>query len=110
MTSPHPEVDEIVALPELKCEPLVLVIATNDITTNITGVLLADLDSESIQRLKQSAGGRERQRKVSARIRADDDSVAYSIPYTEVSHRHTQDIDGCPTDSPTRSAGPKMPM
>ena len=100
MTSPHPEVGEIVVLSELDCKPLVLVIATDDTTSDITGVLLADLDSESIQRLEQSIGDRERRRKVAADIKAvTDDSVTYSVPYAEVAHRHAPGIDGCP-DSP----------
>ena len=52
----RPSAGDIVVLTELDSEPHLLVTAVDEAGDDVTGVLLADLAAETIQRLERSAG------------------------------------------------------
>ncbi|WP_420182828.1 hypothetical protein ACNO8S_16195 (plasmid) [Haloarcula sp. KBTZ06] len=82
-----PSVGDVVVLTELDSEPRLLVTAVDEFADEVTGVLLADLAAETIQRLEATAGNRQRRRKLTTAIRRADDLMTFRVPVDELRQR-----------------------
>lgn len=87
------EVGEVVSVTELDSEPALLVLAVDE---DLTGALLADLASETIQRLEATIGDREGRREVATAVANAADIMTFAVPPAEVAHRNEPGIQGCP--------------
>ena len=86
------EVGEVVTLTELDSEPAVLVLAVDE---DLTGALLADLATETIQRLEATVGDREGRREIVTAVANAEEIMTFAVPPAEVAHRNGPGIQGC---------------
>jgi hypothetical protein len=82
-----PSVGDVVVLTELDSEPRLLVTAVDEAADEVTGVLLADLAAETLQRLEATAGDRQRRRELTTAIRRADDLMTFRVPVDELRQR-----------------------
>ena len=93
--APLPEVGETVAITTAESEPWLLVCAVDDDVLEVTGVLVADLADETVQRLEASVGDRERRRKLATAV-SSKDLMTFAVPCEELRHLGSPGIQGCP--------------
>ncbi|MGB9934081.1 hypothetical protein [Haloarcula amylolytica] len=74
----HPTVGEIVAITTTDSEPLVLVCHVDD--DHVTGVLLADLATETLHRLRASEPDATTRRQLADAIGRTDDLMSFTVP------------------------------
>ncbi|WP_336339481.1 hypothetical protein [Haloarcula brevis] len=89
-----PTVGDVVTLTELDSEPHLLVTAVYEAADEVTGVLLADLAAETIQRLDATAGNRQRRRELTTAIRRAEDLMTFRVPVTELRQRDSPATQG----------------
>jgi len=89
-----PSVGDVVVLTELDSEPRLLVTAVDELADEVTGVLLADLAAETIQRLEATAGNRQRRRKLTTAIRRAEDLMTFRVPVAELRQRDQSATQG----------------
>ncbi|RLM90064.1 hypothetical protein [Haloarcula sp. Atlit-7R] len=82
-----PAVGDVVVLTELDSEPPLLVTAVDEAGDEVTGVLLADLAAETIQRLDATAGDRQRRQELTTAIRRAEDLMTFRVPVAELRQR-----------------------
>ncbi|NHN64727.1 hypothetical protein G9463_15670 [Haloarcula sp. JP-Z28] len=80
MTAP-PTVGEIIAITTTDSEPLLLVSRATD--EHITGVLLADLATEPLQRLRASKRNTPTRRQLAQAIGRTDELMSFTVPTTD---------------------------
>ncbi|NLV13987.1 MULTISPECIES: hypothetical protein [Haloarcula] len=83
-----PSVGDVVAPTELDSEPHLLVTAVDAASDDVTGVLLADLAEETLQRLEATAGNRQRRRELTTTIRRAEDLMTFRVPVGELRQRN----------------------
>jgi len=86
------EVGEVVSLTELDSEPALLVLNVGE---DLTGALLVDLASETVQRLEATVGDREGRREIATAVASAEDIMTFAVPPAEVAHRNGPGIQGC---------------
>jgi hypothetical protein len=86
------EVGEVVRLTTFDSEPALLVLA---VEADLTGVLLADLAQETIQRLKATIGDRAGRQEIAATVANVEEIMTLTVPVSDVSHRDGAGIQGC---------------
>ena len=79
--TPKPTVGEIVAITTTDSEPLVLVSTVTD--GHVTGILLADLATETLHRLQATEPDTATHRQLAAAIEQADDRMSFTIPHTD---------------------------
>jgi len=79
--TPQPTVGEIVAITTIDSDPRLLVCTADD--EHVTGVLLADLTTETIQRLRTSEPDTATRRELATAIVPADDLMSFTIPITD---------------------------
>lgn len=89
-----PEVGETVAITTVDSEPWLLVCAVDDDAREVTGVLVADLADETVQRLEESIGDRERRRKLTTAV-SSADLMTFAVPREALRHLGSPGIQGC---------------
>ena len=77
----HPTVGEIVAITTTNSNPLLLVRTVGD--EHITGVLLADLATETLQRLRASEYDTPTRRQLGQAIGRTDELMSFTVPTTD---------------------------
>ncbi|MFU1783190.1 hypothetical protein ACM16X_17620 [Haloarcula japonica] len=77
----QPSVGEIVAITTTDSEPLLLVSSTTD--DDVTGVLLADLATETLHRLDASEPDTATRRELAAAITQTDELMSFTVPTTD---------------------------
>lgn len=77
----HPTVGEIVAITTTDSEPLVLVCHVDD--EHSTGVLLADLATETLRRLRASEPDTPTRRQLADTIGRTDELLSFTVPATD---------------------------
>ena len=77
----HPTVGEIVAITTTNSEPLLLVCRQTD--EHVTGVLLADLATETLQRLRASEPDTPTRRQLGLAIGRTDELMSFTVPRTD---------------------------
>lgn len=82
-----PAVGDVVVLTELDSNPRLLVTAVDETSDDVTGVLLADLAEETIQRLDATAGDRQRRQELTTTIRRTEDLMTFCVPFAELRRR-----------------------
>ncbi|NLV08278.1 hypothetical protein GOC83_19355 [Haloarcula rubripromontorii] len=80
MTS-QPTVGEIVAITTTDSDPFLLVCAVD--AEQVTGVLLADLSTETIHRLRASEPDTATRRQVATAIEPADECLSFTVPLTD---------------------------
>jgi len=89
-----PSVGDVVVLTELDSEPRLLVTVVDGADDEVTGILLADLAEETIQRLEATAGDRQRRRKLTTAIRRAEDLMTFRVPVGELRQRDQPTTQG----------------
>lgn len=87
------EVGEIVTLTEIDSEPVLLVLEVDEY---LTGTLLADLPTETIQRLETTVGDPEGRRTVAQAVANTEDITTFAVPPQEVDPRDELGIQSGP--------------
>jgi hypothetical protein len=77
----HPTVGEIVAITTTESEPLLVVYRSND--TQATGVLLADLATETLHRLRATEPNTTTRRQLADAIGRTGELMSFTIPLTD---------------------------
>lgn len=77
----HPTVGEIVAITTTNSEPLLLVCRQTD--EHVTGVLLADLATETLHRLRASEYDTPTRRQLGQAIGRTDELMSFTVPVTD---------------------------
>jgi len=77
----RPDRGEVGALTDVESEPPLLVTAVT--ADHVTGVLVADLAAETIQRLEQSVDDHERRANLATAIRQSESLPTFDVPVTE---------------------------
>ncbi|MDS0223643.1 hypothetical protein NDI54_20075 [Haloarcula sp. S1AR25-5A] len=77
----QPTAGEIVAITTTDSEPLLLVYRSND--DHVTGVLLADLATETLHRLRASERNTATRRQLAQAIGRTDDLMSFTVPLTD---------------------------
>jgi len=80
MTS-QPTVGEIVAITTTDSDPFLLVCTAD--AKQVTGVLLADLSTETIQRLRTSKPDTATRRQVATTVKRADECLSFTVPLTD---------------------------
>ncbi|KOX92465.1 hypothetical protein AMS69_14020 [Haloarcula rubripromontorii] len=80
MTS-QPTVGEIVAITTTDSDPFLLVCAVD--AEQVTGVLLADLSTETLHRLRASKPDTATRRQVATAVERADESMSFTVPLTD---------------------------
>ncbi|MBX0297666.1 hypothetical protein [Haloarcula nitratireducens] len=88
-----PAVGAVVALTELDSEPRLLVTAVDDADNTVTGVLLADLAAETIQRLA-SAGDRHRREELILAVTQTTELARFCVPVEDCRQLDESGFDG----------------
>ena len=78
---PQPTAGEVVAITTTDSEPLLLVSSTTD--NNVTGVLLADLATETLHRLEVSEPDTATRQELAAAIAQANDLMSFTVPLTD---------------------------
>lgn len=78
------DIGQIVVLTEVDSDPRLLVTAADDDTEDVTGVLLADLADDTIQRLEPSVGDRQHCQQLTTAVRRTDDLMTFRVPVDEL--------------------------
>jgi hypothetical protein len=89
-----PSAGDVVVLTELDSEPRLLVTAVEEAGDEVTGVLLADLAEETIQRLDATAGDRQHRRELTTAIRRAADLMTFRVPVAELRQRDQSATQG----------------
>ncbi|EMA07872.1 hypothetical protein [Haloarcula marismortui] len=89
-----PTVGDVVILTELDSEPHLLVTAIDEADNAVTGVLLADLAAETIERLNATAGNRQRRQKLTTAIRRAEDCMTLCVPVDELRQHNRPTTQG----------------
>ncbi|EMA31533.1 MULTISPECIES: hypothetical protein [Haloarcula] len=79
--TPQPSVGEIVAITTTDSDPLLLVSTIAD--DHVTGVLLADLATETLQRLQASEPDTATRQQLAAAIGRTDELMSFTVPLTD---------------------------
>ena len=77
----QPTAGEVVAITTTDSEPLLLVSSTTD--NNVTGVLLADLATETLHRLEVSEPDTATRQELAAAIAQANDLMSFTVPLTD---------------------------
>jgi hypothetical protein len=86
------DVGEIVSLTVFDSEPALLVLTAEE---HLTGALLADLASDTIQQLKATIGDRAGRQEIATTVANDEEIMTLRVPPSDVSHRSDPGIQGC---------------
>ncbi|GCF16230.1 hypothetical protein Harman_41650 [Haloarcula mannanilytica] len=79
--TPQPTVGEIVAITTTDSHPLWLVCSVDE--NQVTGVLLADLSTETIHQLRTSEPDTATRRQVAIAIESADEPMLFTVPITD---------------------------
>ena len=89
-----PSVGYVVILTGLDSEPHLLVTAVDEAGDGVTGVLLADLAEETVQRLNVLAGNHQRRQELTTAIRRAEDLMTFRVPISELHQRDSPATQG----------------
>ncbi|WP_135304926.1 hypothetical protein [Haloarcula amylovorans] len=89
-----PGVGEVVVLTELDSAPRLLVTSVDDAANSITGVLLADLATETIQRLAASTGDRHRCEELALAVKQTTELAKFTVPCEDCRYLDEPGLDG----------------
>jgi hypothetical protein len=79
--TPQPSVGEIVAITTIDSEPLLVVSSATD--DHVTGVLLADLPTESLRQLQASDPDTATRRQLAQTLGRTDDCTSFTVPHID---------------------------
>ena len=79
--TPQPTVGEIVAITTTDSDPFLLVCTAD--AKQVTGILLADLSTETIHRLRASEPDTATRRQVATAVERADESMSFTVPLTD---------------------------
>ncbi|WP_135305486.1 hypothetical protein [Haloarcula amylovorans] len=89
-----PAVGAVVVLTKLDSAPRLLVTAVDDADNTLTGVLLADLATETLQQLAASAGDRHRREELALAVKQTTELAKFTVPLDEYQHLDEPGLDG----------------